>query len=275
LMREEDKPKLTATGTQGDQMTPRAGEFILNYEMTKRAFDTVKDNDKKRISDILGASTYSRIRYWIHYQHSKGLPYFAQQQTLQALSKVMTGSADRWEDFKDNSNIENDNLSPHTAYTRVAGMRRGFRPLHPIPRNEVVADDHPPLASDFEVYAVQNAQPGLAELLVHPPELSNAQDTFDLRVTLSLAEFECDLSLHEDEEEPAALPIKIGLQECVHHLEMSPFLPFRNVTGMALGSGGGRARSPSVAQRPTGDRLSGARNRTRCSAERAPARSAR
>src|SRR5262249_41548503 len=38
---------------------------------------------------------------------------------------------------------------------------------------------------------------------------------------------------------------------------------------------GGRARSPSVAQRPTGARLSGACNRTRCSTERARARSAR
>jgi hypothetical protein len=38
----------------------------------------------------------------------------------------------------------------------------------------------------------------------------------------------------------------------VCHLEMSPW----------LGSGAGRARSPSVAQRPIGARLSGARNRT-------------
>ena len=38
------------------------------------------------------------------------------------------------------------------------------------------------------------------------------------------------------------------------HFEMS----------LPSGSGGGRARSPGVAQRPTGARLSGARNRTTC-----------
>jgi len=43
---------------------------------------------------------------------------------------------------------------------------------------------------------------------------------------------------------------------------------------MSLGSGGGRARSHGVAQRPTGDRLTGAWNRIRCFTERASARSA-
>ena len=37
---------------------------------------------------------------------------------------------------------------------------------------------------------------------------------------------------------------------CVHQIEMSLFLPFRNVTS-GSGSDGGRARSPGVAQRPT------------------------
>src|SRR5271156_5488452 len=41
------------------------------------------------------------------------------------------------------------------------------------------------------------------------------------------------------------------------------FLPFRNVTPQWTGLGVGRARSPSVAQRSTGDRFIGARNRTR------------
>ena len=39
---------------------------------------------------------------------------------------------------------------------------------------------------------------------------------------------------------------------CVHQIQMSLFLPFRNVTPRWLGSDGGRARSPDVAQRPTG-----------------------
>jgi hypothetical protein len=38
---------------------------------------------------------------------------------------------------------------------------------------------------------------------------------------------------------------------CVNPIQMSLFLPFRNGTGTAVGLGGGRARSPSVAQRPT------------------------
>jgi O-antigen/teichoic acid export membrane protein len=37
---------------------------------------------------------------------------------------------------------------------------------------------------------------------------------------------------------------------CVHQIEMSLFLPFRNVT--SVGSGGGRARSPGVAQHRIG-----------------------
>ena len=53
------------------------------------------------------------------------------------------------------------------------------------------------------------------------------------------------------------------VRQCVHHLEMSLFLPFRNVTPRRLGSDGGRARSPSVAQRPTGGRLVGVGSRTR------------
>jgi hypothetical protein len=52
--------------------------------------------------------------------------------------------------------------------------------------------------------------------------------------------------------------------KCVHQIQMSPSLPFTNVTPRWLGSGGGRARSPSTAQRPTGDRLTGDRNRTGC-----------
>jgi hypothetical protein len=58
---------------------------------------------------------------------------------------------------------------------------------------------------------------------------------------------------------------------CVHQIQMSLFLPFRNVT--SVGSGGGRARSPGVAQRPIGARCTEARNRSRCFTERArPAR---
>ena len=41
---------------------------------------------------------------------------------------------------------------------------------------------------------------------------------------------------------------------CLHHLEMSLFLPFRNVTPRWSGSGGGRARSLGAAQRPTAAR---------------------
>jgi hypothetical protein len=53
---------------------------------------------------------------------------------------------------------------------------------------------------------------------------------------------------------------------CPDQIEMSVFLQIRNVS--ALGSGGGRARSPSVAQRPTGARnctssLPGGRQHTR------------
>jgi hypothetical protein len=64
------------------------------------------------------------------------------------------------------------------------------------------------------------------------------------------------------------------MRGCVHHLEMSLFLPFRNVTPRWSGSGGGRARSPGVAQRPTDARLSGVHNRTRYSTELALARAA-
>ena len=53
-----------------------------------------------------------------------------------------------------------------------------------------------------------------------------------------------------------------GRQEMCPPDRESPSLPFRNVT--AVGVGRRRARSPSVAQRPTGARLSGARNRTTC-----------
>jgi hypothetical protein len=43
--------------------------------------------------------------------------------------------------------------------------------------------------------------------------------------------------------------------DCVHQIQMSLFLPFRNVTPPRWsGSGGGRARSPGVAQRPNGAR---------------------
>jgi hypothetical protein len=41
---------------------------------------------------------------------------------------------------------------------------------------------------------------------------------------------------------------------CVNPIQMSLFLPFRNGTGTAVGLGGGRARSPGVAQRPTAAR---------------------
>ena len=37
---------------------------------------------------------------------------------------------------------------------------------------------------------------------------------------------------------------------CVHQIKMSLFLPFRNVTPQWSGSGGRRARSPGVAERP-------------------------
>jgi ABC-type transport system substrate-binding protein len=47
--------------------------------------------------------------------------------------------------------------------------------------------------------------------------------------------------------------------KCVHQIQMSPSLPFTNVTPRWAGSGGGRARSPSVAQRPTGARCTRAR----------------
>ena len=46
------------------------------------------------------------------------------------------------------------------------------------------------------------------------------------------------------------------LPDCVHQIEMSPVLPFRNVT--AVGSDDGR-RSFCATQRPAGGRLPGAR----------------
>jgi len=55
---------------------------------------------------------------------------------------------------------------------------------------------------------------------------------------------------------------ELVMRMCPAQIEMSVIPQFRNVS--ALGSGAGRARSPSVAQRPTDARLSGARNRTRC-----------
>jgi hypothetical protein len=57
--------------------------------------------------------------------------------------------------------------------------------------------------------------------------------------------------------------------QCVHQIEMSPVLPFRNVTPRRLEAGGGRARSLCAAQRPTADRGTDARNRTGCFTERA------
>src|SRR5271170_980317 len=48
-----------------------------------------------------------------------------------------------------------------------------------------------------------------------------------------------------------------ALSRCVHQIQMSPSLPFTNVTPQWSGSGGGRARSPGVAQRPTGARCTG------------------
>jgi hypothetical protein len=56
---------------------------------------------------------------------------------------------------------------------------------------------------------------------------------------------------------------------CVHLIQMSPSVPLTNVTG----SGGGRARSPGVAQRPTGARNADGLNHSWCFTERArPAR---
>src|SRR5580692_10752773 len=56
---------------------------------------------------------------------------------------------------------------------------------------------------------------------------------------------------------------RIPCPDCVHQIEMSPFLPFRNVTAVGGRAAGGRG-APGVAQHPTGARLSGARNRTTC-----------
>jgi hypothetical protein len=53
------------------------------------------------------------------------------------------------------------------------------------------------------------------------------------------------------------------------------FLQFKNVSGTLFGSGGGRARSPGVAQRPTGARNADGRSRTAFFTERASACSAR
>ena len=54
-----------------------------------------------------------------------------------------------------------------------------------------------------------------------------------------------------------------GQFACVHQIEMSPFLPFRNVTVVAVGAAGGR-EAPGVAQRPTDVRCMDASSRTRC-----------
>jgi hypothetical protein len=48
---------------------------------------------------------------------------------------------------------------------------------------------------------------------------------------------------------------------CVNPIQMSLFLPFRNDT--LVGLGGGRARSPGVAQRPTAARNADGLNRSR------------
>ena len=48
-----------------------------------------------------------------------------------------------------------------------------------------------------------------------------------------------------------------GYSQCLGPLEMSRMAPDRNVSRRRLGSGGGRARSPSVAQRPTAGRCMG------------------
>jgi hypothetical protein len=59
------------------------------------------------------------------------------------------------------------------------------------------------------------------------------------------------------------------MRNTVHQIQMSPSVPLTNVTG----SGGGRARSPGVAQRPTGARNADGLNRSWCFTERArPAR---
>jgi hypothetical protein len=44
-----------------------------------------------------------------------------------------------------------------------------------------------------------------------------------------------------------------ALSECVHQIQMSPSLPFRNVTAVGGRAAGGRG-APGVAQRPTGAR---------------------
>jgi DNA-binding transcriptional LysR family regulator len=107
---------------------------------------------------------------------------------------------------------------------------------------------------------------GLHRLLPLIPRSTAANS--EVRLDIVLADRVIDLM-----DERADVAIRLGpmrpsqsilrLQICVHQIQMSPSLPFRNVTGVGGRAAGGRG-APGVAQRPAGARLSGARNRTTC-----------
>jgi hypothetical protein len=90
------------------------------------------------------------------------------------------------------------------------GRRRRQRRLDHQARPPYPEFDEPtPSASDWEPYGTKTLWPGLAELIVHKPPLSNAPDTFQLRVSLSLAQYPDEIRLDESQD----LSVRIGLKE--------------------------------------------------------------